>query len=225
MDTDLMIHIIIGLISLSGLLIYYYAFLSGYKKYNSKSRTSSKFLEKLYFVSTYPAIIWHILPFIKQPRMHGIYDWFNGTFSFFNIIYVLTCLGLFVFFFCVWGKKSVSKNFEATKGTFYAPNKLLTDGLYARVQHPMITGDILGHFSLILLTGAIYTGILFPIYIFIDLCMIKIQVKYSLEPYFKSELLIYRKTTPAFLDRKLKFVTLFIVLLLVINLLISSEII
>lgn len=225
MNTNLMIHIIIVLISLSGLLIYYYAFLLGYKKCNGKSRTPSKLLERLYFVSTYPAVIWYILPFIKQPRMHGIYDWFNGTFSFFNIVYVLMCLGLFVFFFCVWGKKSVSKNFEATKGTFYAPTKLLTDGIYARVQHPMIIGDILGHFSLILLTGAIYTIILFPIYLFIELYMIRIQVKYSLEPYFKPELLLYKKTTPAFLDRKLKFVALFIVLLLVINLLISSEII
>lgn len=182
MNTKLIIHIVISLISLSGLIVYYYAFLLGYKKHNSQLKKQSKLPEKLYFMSTYPALIWYVLPFIEQPRMHGIYDWLNGEFVFFNVLYIPVSFLLFVYFFGIWGKKSVSQNIEATKSAFYAPSKLLTEGIYARVQHPMIIGDILGHFSLVLLTGGIYTCILFPIYVFIDLFMIKIQVKYSLEP-------------------------------------------
>lgn len=164
MNTKLIIHIVISLISLSGLIVYYYAFLLGYKKHNSQLKKQSKLPEKLYFMSTYPALIWYVLPFIEQPRMHGIYDWLNGEFVFFNVLYIPVSFLLFVYFFGIWGKKSVSQNIEATKSAFYAPSKLLTEGIYARVQHPMIIGDILGHFSLVLLTGGIYTCILFPIY-------------------------------------------------------------
>ena len=225
MNTKLIIHIVISLISLSGLIVYYYAFLLGYKKHNSQLKKQSKLPEKLYFMSTYPALIWYVLPFIEQPRMHGIYDWLNGEFVFFNVLYIPVSFLLFVYFFGIWGKKSVSQNIEATKSAFYAPSKLLTEGIYARVQHPMIIGDILGHFSLVLLTGGIYTCILFPIYVFIDLFMIKIQVKYSLEPYYKSELIVYRKKTPVLLDQKLLFIVLFMALLVICNFLNYTKII
>ena len=53
MNTKLIIHIVISLISLSGLIVYYYAFLLGYKKHNSQLKKQSKLPEKLYFMSTY----------------------------------------------------------------------------------------------------------------------------------------------------------------------------
>ncbi len=92
MNTKLIIHIVISLISLSGLIVYYYAFLLGYKKHNSQLKKQSKLPEKLYFMSTYPALIWYVLPFIEQPRMHGIYDWSGRTL---NNLYIL----LFSIFF------------------------------------------------------------------------------------------------------------------------------
>ena len=223
MNNSLIIHITISLFSLSGLLIYYYAFRLGRKKYESKIESVSRLPERLYFLSAYPALIWYVLPFVEQPRIHGLYDWLDGRFSLFNVIYILLSAGFFVYFFCIWGKKSVSQNIEATKSAFYAPSKLLTDGLYSRIQHPMIIGDLLGHFSLALLAGGIYTCALFPLYIFIDLCMIKIQVKYSLEPYFKTELSAYRKKTPALLDRELICIALFMIVLLASNYLIYNN--
>lgn len=51
MNTKLIIHIVISLISLSGLIVYYYAFLLGYKKHNSQLKKQSKLPEKLYFMS------------------------------------------------------------------------------------------------------------------------------------------------------------------------------
>lgn len=93
MNTKLIIHIVISLISLSGLIVYYYAFLLGYKKHNSQLKKQSKIPEKLYFMSTYPALIWYVLPFIEQPRMHGIYDWLNGEF-----VFLMFCI--FQFLFC-----------------------------------------------------------------------------------------------------------------------------
>ncbi len=225
MKIELMIHILISLFSLSGLIIYYRAFLLGYKMHHHQKQVRPDLPEKLYYMSTYPAIIWYVLPFIRQPRMCGIFDWIGGDFTFYNVIYILVTISIFIFFFCIWGKKSVSKNAEATKSAFYAPSRLLTDGIYARVQHPMIIGDILAHFSLVLLSGGIYTCILFPIYIFIDYCMIKIQVKYSLEPYFASELMEYRKKTPALLDSRLAMILLLMVVLLLSNVLISIGVI
>lgn len=93
MNTKLIIHIVISLISLSGLIVYYYAFLLGYKKHNSQLKKQSKLPEKLYFMSTYPALIWYVLPFIEQPRMHGIYDWLNGEFgNYISNIHRNTCI-------------------------------------------------------------------------------------------------------------------------------------
>ena len=224
MSNSLIIHLTISLFSLSGLLIYYYAFRLGGKKYEFKMESISRLPEKLYFLSAYPAFIWYALPFVEQPRIHGLYDWLDGRFTLFNVIYVLLSAGFFVYF-CIWWKKSVSQNIEATKSAFYAPSKLLTDGLYSKIQHPMIIGDLLGHFSLVLLAGGIYTCALFPVYIFIDLCMVKIQVKYSLEPYFKTELAAYRKKTPALLDRELICIALFMIVLFASNYLIYNDMI
>lgn len=43
MNTKLIIHIVISLISLSGLIVYYYAFLLGYKKHNSQLKNNQSF--------------------------------------------------------------------------------------------------------------------------------------------------------------------------------------
>lgn len=223
MNTELIVHIVISLLSLSGLIVYYRAFTLGYKMHNHQKVVRADIPEKLYYLSSYPAFMWYVLPFISQPRMCGVYDWFGGELTTYNVVYVLATISIFIFFFCIWGKKSVSKNAEATKGTFYAPSRLLTDGIYARVQHPMVIGDILGHFALILFSGGVYTCILFPIYVFIDICMIRIQVKYSLEPYFASELMEYRKRTPALLDRRLMMILLLMIVLLISNVIISGR--
>ena len=118
MNTKLIIHIVISLISLSGLIVYYYAFLLGYKKHNSQLKKQSKLPEKLYFMSTYPALIWYVLPFIEQPRMHGIYDWLNGEFVFFNVLYIPVSFLLFVYFFGIWGKSLFLKILKLLKVHF-----------------------------------------------------------------------------------------------------------
>ena len=51
--------------------------------------------------------------------------------------------------------------------------------------------------------------------------MIKVQVKFSLMPYFREELLAYKKTTPSLLDRRLTLVLCLLLLLLFINILLS----
>ena len=55
MSNSLIIHLAISLFSLSGLLIYYYAFRLGRKKYEFKMESISRLPEKLYFLSAYPA--------------------------------------------------------------------------------------------------------------------------------------------------------------------------
>lgn len=49
MNTKLIIHIVISLISLSGLIVYYYAFLLGYKKHNSQLKKTIKASGKVIF--------------------------------------------------------------------------------------------------------------------------------------------------------------------------------
>lgn len=223
MSLNFIIHAIVVIISLLGLIIYFYAFYLGYKYHHLGKE--SNLPEKLYFTGGYPALIWYALPFFKQPRMQSIYDWFRGDFTAFNLVYVLVLLGIFIYFSFFWVKRSMSKNIEATKNSFYAPKKLLTQGIYGEVQHPMIIGDILCHLSLILLTGALYTLWLYPLYIIMDLMMIKIQVKYSLEPYFEEELKVYRKTTPTYFNGKLSVITWTMAIFMVVNVLLYMGIV
>lgn len=46
-----------------------------------------------------------------------------------------------------------------------------------------------------------------------------------LEPYYKSELIVYRKKTPVLLDQKLLFIVLFMALLVICNFLNYTKII
>lgn len=47
----------------------------------------------------------------------------------------------------------------------------------------------------------------------------------TLEPYYKSELIVYRKKTPVLLDQKLLFIVLFMALLVICNFLNYTKII
>ena len=49
MNTKLIIHIVISLISLSGLIVYYYAFLLGYKKHNSQLKNNQSFRKVIFY--------------------------------------------------------------------------------------------------------------------------------------------------------------------------------
>ena len=57
MNTKLIIHIVISLISLSGLIVYYYAFLLGYKKHNSQFKASGKVIFYEHLSSTHMVCI------------------------------------------------------------------------------------------------------------------------------------------------------------------------
>ena len=93
MNTKLIIHIVISLISLKWINCLLLRISTRLQKHNSQLKKQSKLPEKLYFMSTYPALIWYVLPFIEQPRMHGIYDWLNGEF-----VFLMFCI--FQFLFC-----------------------------------------------------------------------------------------------------------------------------
>ena len=85
MDLYIALQLTLVIISLTGLWVYYYAFNTGYN--NHKQGIKSSVPKKLYYASTYPALIWYVLPFVKQPRIHGIYDWIDGDFNIPSSVY------------------------------------------------------------------------------------------------------------------------------------------
>ena len=66
---------------------------------NHKQGIKSSVPKKLYYASTYPTLIWYVLPFVKQPRIHGIYDWIDGDFNIPGSVYIIITLSVFVYFF------------------------------------------------------------------------------------------------------------------------------
>jgi len=99
MDLYIALQLTLVIISLTGLWVYYYAFNTGYN--NHKQGIKSSVPKKLYYASTYPALIWYVLPFVKQPRIHGIYDWIDGDFNIPSSVYIIITLSVFVYFFII----------------------------------------------------------------------------------------------------------------------------
>lgn len=213
-NNEFIIQLILAGVSLLGLIPYFLA----YKIGSGRKKTDSFQLPlTLYYISSYPSFVWYIMPLLGQPRLSGVLN-IQGQSLAFIIPYILVCGLAFIYFSMMWSGKTIKMNLTATKDTFYAPKKLLTTGIYGKVQHPMISGDMIAHFSFILLFGAFNTLVLYPLYIFYSWAIVEIQVKYSLEPYFKQELIEYRKKTPAYLDKQLGMVVVLLIVLMIINL-------
>jgi protein-S-isoprenylcysteine O-methyltransferase Ste14 len=188
-------QIILMSISLTGLILYYFAFRIG-----SKRKAEDTFVTPnlLYYMGSLTCIIWLIMPFLKQPRFPGFIEVIQGgSVSIIGLITSIFGLCITISFF-IWDILSTKVNFKVTKNNYFAPKKLLTNGIYSIVRHPMIISDFFLHFGLCLCTGAYYTTMLLPVYFILNHCFVRIQEKYSLEPIFLEKYEEYKKTTPGY---------------------------
>lgn len=157
----------------------------------------------LCLVGSGASLSWFVMPLLPQPRMPGILDLIQGW----DVSYVALATQAYGLFIGVWffrfTVQSTKSNWSVTYHRFFAPDRLLTDGRYGIVRHPMLIGDFLCHAGIAVALGAIYTTLLIVIYYVIVEVFIEIQERYVLYPKFGDEYRAYAKQTPRSWNRAL----------------------
>ena len=210
-------HIVLSLISVLFLIPYYFSYKVVIEDKYINSLLYGKFL---YTSGLFSSVIWFVLPFLPQPRLYDVFENWNdlwGYLSFLDYVAITYSAIFFIIFFCT-SMQAIKVNLKVTQDNFCAPKKLLTDGIYGELRHPMLAKDFLCHFFFAMLMGGIYTLALMPIYLLINLCFIGIQEKLVLREKFKTEYEHYSKSTPIFFNSTLTIIFTVGVLIILFNL-------
>ena len=151
------------------------------------------------------SIPWFWLPFTTQPRMSGLLG------------VILTGAGILFFVFgMVLCGKATRKIIDVVGRAGHAePLRLVTEGTYAFVRHPIYSGLFMGMFGWSLIWGGVYSTLLAPILYFLFRLEAWLEEKLVLEKKFGEAYVKYREKVPAF------FTTTLMIPILVIAFLIS----
>lgn len=150
----------------------------------------------LCFFGIFASLAWLVMPFLPQPRLPGVIDLLNGE-NVHPIALVAQAFGVVIgAWFFIFTSRSTKSNWSVTYDKFFAPEKLLTDGKYGVVRHPMLIGDFLSHAGIAIAAGGVFTILLLPIYYLIAEVFIEIQERFVLYPKFGEEYRAYARRTP-----------------------------
>jgi protein-S-isoprenylcysteine O-methyltransferase Ste14 len=142
------------------------------------------------------SLAWLVMPFLPQPRLPGIIGFLKGE----PVSPVAIATQLYGFIVGAWffafTARSTRSNWSVTYHKFFAPERLITDGQYGVVRHPMLIGDFLCHAGIAIAAGGIFTIALIAVYYVIAEAFIEIQERYVLYPKFKDEYREYTRRTP-----------------------------
>jgi len=148
------------------------------------------------------SIPWFWLPFTTQPRISGALG------------IILTAAGIlfFIFGMALCGI-ATRKIFEVVGLAGHAePSRLVTEGTYGFVRHPIYSGLFMGMFGWSLIWGGVYSLLLTPILYLLFRLEAWLEEKLVVEKKFGEAYSAYRKKVPAF------FPTILVVPLLIIAL-------
>lgn len=160
------------------------------------------------FFGIFASFAWLAMPFLPQPRLPGIIDVFNGK-NVHPIALATQLYGVIVgAWFFIFTSRSTKSNWSVTYHKFFALEKLLTDGKYGVVRHPMLIEDFLSHAGIAIAAGGVFTILLLAIYYLIAEAFIEIQERFVLYPKFGDEYRAYARRTPRSWSRPLAIVAL-----------------
>lgn len=155
----------------------------------------------LYVGGIVASFAWYAMPFFSQPRIPGWIDWLMGEpASVAGLLLTGFGLLLFVVFFAI-GSRIGMRNLTVTGENFFASSKLLTDGHYGIVRHPMLMADVLAHLGAAMALGAVQTLVLFPIYYAINESFASID-EAILRRRHAAAYEDFRATTPRMIERR-----------------------
>jgi len=154
----------------------------------------------LYWISLLPSIVWYVLPFLPQSRFPSL---LVGVQSADKYALFVGCFGTVV---ALWGgfraMKIVGENGKATGPVmvdFLKPTRLLEEGSYARVRHPMFLFDFFTHAGVAVATGALTTFLLLPLYFLCSAIFNFAEEKWVLKPRFTDTFVAYKQRVPGYM--------------------------
>lgn len=194
---------IVGLaVSFVGLTTYLLSYVLAYRKPPTGSRSLAG---TLYVLGILASFAWYAMPFLPQPRFPGLLDltarpvdatvWIGAATQAFGLYAGIR------YFTYTW--RTTTLNLSVTGRNFFAPDRLLTTGVYGRVRHPMLMGDVVAHMGIALALGGALTVALFPIYYLINESFAEIQERLVLLPKFGDEYRDYARKVPRMMSRPL----------------------
>ena len=134
------------------------------------------------------SIPWFWLPFTAQPHitgLPGIWLAFAGYIFF-----------IFGFVLCGIGSRKIS---EAVGWAGHAePSRLVTDGIYRYLRHPVYSGLFIGMLGWALIWNGVYSILLLPVLLFLLWLEAWLEEKLVLEKKFGEIFHSYRNNVPAF---------------------------
>lgn len=157
----------------------------------------------LYWLSLLPSALWYVFPFLPQARFPSLYE---GLSQGRTMALIVGLAGGLVF---VWyGLRALRifrENQDATGAAmvdFLRPSRLLVDGGYARVRHPMFLYDFLAHSGLAVAAGALTTLALLPLYFLFSAAFNVVEERWVLAPRFGDAFDRYRARVPGYMTRE-----------------------
>lgn len=158
------------------------------------------------------SIPWFWLPFTTQPRISGVLG------------LILTAAGIlfFIFGMALCGR-AWRKILEVVGWAGHAePSRLVTEGTYGFVRHPIYSGLFVGMFGWSLIWGGAWSILLTPILYLLFRLEAWLEEKLVLERKFGGAYVAYRKKVPAFFPTVLIIPLLITVFLIGLSILLAG---
>jgi len=157
------------------------------------------------------SIPWFILPFTTQPKIPEMFG------------IVITSIGLAFFIFgLVFSMRASRKIFEVVGRAGHAePSRLVTDGPYGFVRHPIYCGLFFAMLGWSLIWNGVYSILLMPILYFLFRIEAKLEEK-QVEKKFGESYVTYRKKVPAFFPIILAVPLIIIAITIIVGIVLSQ---
>jgi protein-S-isoprenylcysteine O-methyltransferase Ste14 len=158
-------------------------------------RGTGSSVDVLYNLGFLLNLTWVAMVFAPQPRLPGLLEpmRLQGV----ALIPVLVGCGLAIGF-TVANLRAMSLNGAAVRRRYAQPARLLCEGPYASIRHPMNTGGAFVFLGLCLTFGATYTALLFPLYVVLNHAFSIIEEREALRPAFAGAYEAYAARVPAY---------------------------
>jgi protein-S-isoprenylcysteine O-methyltransferase Ste14 len=183
-----LVQLALALASMPWLFSYWLAFRL------AKRRTGGS-ADLLYNLGFLLNLTWVGMVFAPQPRLPGLLE--PTRLQGFAWIPVLLGCGLAIGFTAT-NLRAMSINSAAVRRRYSQPARLLCEGPYATIRHPMNTGGAFVFLGLCLMFGAGYSALLFPVYVALNHVFSLIEEHEALRPAFAGAYETYAARVPAY---------------------------
>lgn len=205
-DVRLYVQLLLALVSLLA-VIRYSRYLREELADRKKGRPAREMPKHLQALMGIPIVyFWFIMPFLPQPLL-GQQGALSGLTALSAPDFLPHGMGRWI----QWGLglvlgiggtvqyvRLMKRNLTVTAEDYCRPKQLMTEGIYAKLRHPIVVSRFIGTAGLVLFTGATYTALLLPVLAFSLWLSAHVEEKEVLYPVFGHEYHSYKMAVPGY---------------------------